>query len=200
MDPSPPLPAPEQKARLREALRRLRRDHVAALPGSMMALMFLRPPVPVAAMVPEGVTVGLYRPVGAEAPTLAYAKWLHENGRQLALPRFASRDAPMTFGRWTDPYDEDELEAGPFGAAQPRADADDVTPGVVFVPLLGFTARGDRLGQGGGHYDRWLAAHPETVAIGLGWDCQLVESLAVEPHDRPLHAVVTPTRLYTESE
>jgi 5-formyltetrahydrofolate cyclo-ligase len=69
-------------------------------------------------------------------------------------------------------------------------------PDVLFVPLVGFTARGDRLGQGGGHYDRWLAANPHVPAIGLGWDCQLVEDLPREDHDRPLSAVVTPTRLF----
>jgi 5-formyltetrahydrofolate cyclo-ligase len=67
---------------------------------------------------------------------------------------------------------------------------------VLFVPVVGFTEDGARLGQGGGHYDRWLAAHPGAVAIGLAWDCQRVDALPVEPHDAPLAAVVTPTRLY----
>ena len=76
------------------------------------------------------------------------------------------------------------------------ADAEPVTPDLVIVPLIAFTAAGGRLGQGGGHYDRWLAAHPRVVAVGIGWDTQLVESLPLEPHDRLLRAVVTPTRLY----
>ena len=63
-------------------------------------------------------------------------------------------------------------------------------------PLVGFTSQGARLGQGGGHYDRWLADHPDTVAIGLAWDCQLVDALPVEPHDIPLTAIITPTRIY----
>ena len=83
-----------------------------------------------------------------------------------------------------------------FGIAQPDENAESVVPDVLFVPLVGFTAQGDRLGQGGGHYDRWLAEHPNTVAIGLAWDCQLVEDLPSEPHDVPLSAVVTPTRTY----
>ncbi len=40
---------------------------------------------------------------------------------------------------------------------------------VLFVPLVGFTAQGQRLGQGGGHYDRWLEAHPDAVPIGMAW-------------------------------
>ncbi len=73
-----------------------------------------------------------------------------------------------------------------------------MVPDVVFVPLLGFTEHLERLGQGGGHYDRWLAAHPQTVAIGLAWDVQLLDALPVEPHDVRMDAIVTPTRLFGE--
>ena len=185
-----------EKQKLRAELRTLRRAHVAALPDASRALLFHRPPAPVAALTPEGATVGLYHAAPHEAPTRSYARWLHENGRLLALPWFAAREAAMIFRRWNDPYDEDSLAPGPWGALQPAAEAEEVIPDVVFVPLLGFTAECARLGQGGGHYDRWLAAHPSVVPIGLAWDCQRVDSLPTEPHDRPLRAVVTPTRFY----
>lgn len=183
------------KSALRARLRRLRRDHVAALPKSISALMFLRPPAMVAALLPEGQTIGLYHAITGEAPTRSYAKWLSENGRRIALPWFADKDAPMQFRIWADPYDDDGLEDGPHGK-QPSADADPVTPDAVLAPLVGFTAEGNRLGQGGGHYDRWLAAHPDVIALGLAWDCQKLDSLPLEPHDRPLRGIITPTRAY----
>ena len=102
----------------------------------------------------------------------------------------------MRFRRWDNPFNDDALVPDPYGRAQPPAEAEEIEPEVVFVPLLAFTADGHRLGQGGGHYDRWLAAHPGALAIVLAWDCQLLENLPTEPHDRPLAAVVTPTRLY----
>jgi len=184
------------KNRLRSEMRALRRDHVAALPDRMRALMFLRPPSPVAALAPEEAIVGLYCAHGAEAPTASYARWFHENGRRIALPWYADRDAPLRFRLWEDPYHEDGLEPGPFRFGQPVASAPEVTPDVVMVPLIAFTADGHRLGQGGGHYDRWLEAHPDAMAVGMAWDCQLVDTLPIEPHDRILRAVVTPTRLY----
>ena len=113
----------------------------------------------------------------------------------LALPWFAQRGAAMRFRLWTDPY-ADLLAPDPYGALQPAANAGEVIPEVVFVPLVGFTMQGERLGQGGGHYDRWLEANPSALAIGLAWDCQMVETLPFEAHDRHLAAVVTPTRLY----
>jgi len=186
----------DEKQALRARLRAARRAHVAALPASMRGLVFLRPPSPVAALVPEGSIVGLYHAVGAEAPAGGYARWLLENGRSLALPWFANRESPMQFRRWADPFNDSDLEPGPWGALQPCAAADELTPGTVFVPLLGFTAAGVRLGQGGGHYDRWLEANPQTMALGLGWDCQLCDSLPIEPHDVHLRGVITPTRFY----
>lgn len=181
---------------LRRILRATRRDHVASLPESVRGLIFHRPPAPLLELVPLGATVGLYRATPFEAPAAAYARFFMERGHPLALPRFADRDAPMEFAAFADPFEEVDLDVGPFGILQPESDSPRADPDVLFVPLVGFTAQGARLGQGGGHYDRWLEDHPDATAIGLAWDCQLVEHLPSEPHDRRLAAVVTPTRIY----
>lgn len=184
------------KQELRKTLRAARRDHVGSLPDTVRGLVFHRPPAPMLELVPRDAVIGLYAATGHEAPTAAYARFFFEQGHRLALPRFASREAPMHFASHGDPFESSDLEPGPLGLLQPSADAAEILPDVVFVPLLGFTAEGGRLGQGGGHYDRWLAAHPGTQAIGLAWDCQLLGSLPLEAHDRPLSAVVTPTRFF----
>lgn len=188
----------DDKKSLRTRLRRLRAEHVAALPASINALMFLRPPVAVAALAGDDAVIGLYHAVRGEAPTRSYAKWFSENGRRVALPWFADKDAPMQFRAWLDPYGDDGMEPAPHGGLQPAADSPLLSPDLVLTPLVGFTATGQRLGQGGGHYDRWLAANPSVTALGLAWDCQLLDSLPAEPHDIPLRAVITPTRLYGE--
>lgn len=185
----------EDKVRLRARMREARRKYVEALPSSTRALILMRPPAPLLDLVPEGITVGLYHATVHEAPTTGYARWLYENGRRIALPWFADRTAPMTFREWGDPFDGSDLVEGPFGP-QPSPDSSEVVPQVAIVPLVAFTAHGDRLGQGGGHYDRWLGAHPDAIAMGLAWDMQLVDALPVESHDRGLTAVITPTRLY----
>lgn len=148
------------------------------------------------ALVPEGATIGLYHATAFEAPAAGYARFFHERGHPLALPRFAHRGASMEFSAFADPWDESCCEVGPFGLTQPLDNAETVIPDVLFVPLLGFTDSGARLGQGGGHYDRWLAAHPGRTAIGLAWDAQLVDDIPIEAHDIAVAAVVTPTRLY----
>ena len=184
------------KSALRTRLRADRKAAVAALPAATIALLFKRPPAGLAARIAPGTVVGLYHAGQDEAPTSGYAAWFFENGHALALPAFADRSAPMEFRRWDNPHDAGALVEGPFGIMQPRPDAQLLTPGAVFVPLLGFSARGDRIGQGAGHYDRWLAAHPQVLTIGMAWDSQLLDTVPVEPHDVALALVVTPTRLY----
>jgi 5-formyltetrahydrofolate cyclo-ligase len=186
----------DDKQLLRARMRKARREHVAALPAATRALLFRRPPAPIAAFAPEGTTIGLYHAGPDEAPTRGYAQWLYENGRRIALPWFADREKPMQFREWRDPWNDEGLEAGPWGTLQPAQDAPEALPSVIFAPLLAFAPNGARLGQGGGHYDRWLAENPGVVAVGLAWDCQHVDHLPLEPHDRPLRAIVTPTRFY----
>ena len=183
------------KKELRDELRRKRIEHAANLPPEVSALVFNRPPEKALALVPGGATVGLYRSDEGEALSRGYIRFFFERGHPVALPRVTTLDKPMEFRRHTDPYEESDLEAGVWGLRQPGVDAPVVVPEVLFMPLVGFTAKGDRLGQGGGYYDRFLAAHPQTIAIGMAWDIQEVPELPVELHDMRLSAIVTPTRV-----
>ena len=75
-------------------------------------------------------------------------------------------------------------------------------PGVVFLPLTAFDARGNRLGQGGGYYDRAFAfrKHAEhwrrPLLVGLAYEFQQVGELQAKPTDVPLDAVITERRIY----
>jgi 5-formyltetrahydrofolate cyclo-ligase len=63
---------------------------------------------------------------------------------------------------------------------------------VVVVPGTAFTERGDRLGQGGGWYDRFLLrVAASCVTIGVGFELQILDVVPTEPHDVRLDAVVT---------
>lgn len=188
--------AASDKAALRKRLRAARRDHVAALSPAVRALLFLRPPRAIVAQIGPAATIGVYAETAEEAPASGYARWFFEAGHAVCLPWFADRGAPMEFRRWADPHVPALRERGPWGIAQPPGAAAAAEPDVLFVPVVGFTADGARLGMGAGHYDRWLAEHPRVPAFGLAWDCQEVATLPIEPHDRPLAAVITPTRVF----
>lgn len=183
------------KKEIRDRLRNGRREYAATLPPEVSALVFHRPPAAVVDLVPEGAVIGFYRADPGEAPASSYAKFFHERGHTIALPWLVNLQTPMIFRVHTDPYEESDLAKGYFGLMQGSEDAPEVVPDVLFMPLVAFTARGDRLGQGGGFYDKWLGAHPDVIRIGMAWDMQEVTELPIEPHDMGLTAVVTPTRL-----
>jgi len=189
------------KQELRKRLRTARKEHVLAQPEIVRALLFNRPPTPIVKALGEDAIIGLYCATGHEAPAGGYARFFKEAGFTIALPQIAHDTDAMVFREHTDPFALTDLVPGPFGIAQPAQSAARVTPNVLFVPLVGFTQAGDRLGQGGGYYDRWLAQHPATKAVGLAWDVQLIEAAAdpfAEPHDKQLDCIITPTRIYGE--
>jgi 5-formyltetrahydrofolate cyclo-ligase len=189
------LSVTEQKKEIRTRLREARIEHAASLPAEVGALVFHRPPAAVLDLVSDDAAIGLYRADPGEAPASGYARFFLERGHTIALPWLVDLATPMIFRRHTDPYGESDLAKGYFGLMQGGEEAPEVVPDVLFMPLVAFTPGGDRLGQGGGFYDKWLAAHPETVRIGMAWDMQQVPDLPVEPHDMGLTAVVTPTRV-----
>ena len=96
----------------------------------------------------EGATIGLYHANPYEAPTAAYARHFFEQGHELALPAASPVAAKHTrFARFIDPFDDSDLEKGPYGQPQPLADAPLVQPQVLFVPLVGFTSQGAASGR-----------------------------------------------------
>jgi 5-formyltetrahydrofolate cyclo-ligase len=92
------------------------------------------------------------------------------------------------------------LAPGPFGVPQPaeqhRHLTDPPYDSIVLVPGLAFTPQGHRLGYGGGHFDRFLATFTGTP-IALAYNFQLLDTLPTEPHDIPVHHIVTPTAIHS---
>jgi 5-formyltetrahydrofolate cyclo-ligase len=183
------------KKEIRNRLRRERVEYAASLPQQVSALVFHRPPQAVLDLIPEDAMIGFYRADPGEAPANSYARFFFERGHTIALPWLVNLQTPMIFRVHTDPYGESDLTKGYFGLMQGSEDAREVVPDVLFMPLVAFTADGHRLGQGGGFYDKWLGAHPDTIRFGLAWDMQEVSQLPVEAHDMHLNGVITPTRL-----
>jgi 5-formyltetrahydrofolate cyclo-ligase len=84
------------------------------------------------------------------------------------------------------------LARGRGGIHEPSAGATIRTPAAVVLPGRAFDGRGFRLGRGAGHYDRALAAlPPDVLLVGYAYALQVVDSLPAEPHDVPVHVVVT---------
>jgi 5-formyltetrahydrofolate cyclo-ligase len=90
-----------------------------------------------------------------------------------------------------------DLRTGRYGLREPtgpRLGPDAIASAdLVVVPALAVDRRGVRLGRGGGYYDRALARTAAgTLVLALLYDGELLDALPTEPHDRPVHGVVTP--------
>ncbi|NQT32555.1 MAG: 5-formyltetrahydrofolate cyclo-ligase [Candidatus Omnitrophica bacterium] len=89
------------------------------------------------------------------------------------------------------------LEKGPFGIEQSKEEHLRKTPleeiDLIVVPAIAFDKKNMRLGRGKGCYDKFLASEKLETAktIGLAFNFQLLESLPVDPHDRPVSRVIT---------
>ncbi|HVL55226.1 MAG TPA: 5-formyltetrahydrofolate cyclo-ligase [Burkholderiaceae bacterium] len=138
------------------------------------------------------LAVGVYWPVRGE-PDLRdrYDAWARA-GCRLALP-VSEPGRPLRFIAWSPGA---PLIEGRFQIPQPAA-GDQIEPDLLVVPCVGFSPECVRLGYGGGHYDRTLAAR-RMRSIGVAYD---ETELAIVPgaHDIPLDAVVTPTRVVRPS-
>lgn len=134
-----------------------------------------------------------YAPFGSEVATDSITARLLAEGKRLVLPRVG--DDGLTLHRIEDL--EADLVEGVWGIPEPDPARPIVAPEEVelfLLPGLAFDAEGHRLGYGRGYFDRVLARAPgEKVA--LAFDGQVVEQVPVGPHDAPVDAVVTPTRV-----
>ncbi|GAB82919.1 hypothetical protein YgfA [Shimwellia blattae DSM 4481 = NBRC 105725] len=125
---------------------------------------------------------------------------LWQAGKQVYLPVLHPfSPGNLLFLRYTP---HTPLTVNIFNIAEPRLDVRSVLPldalDVLVVPLVAFDAAGQRLGMGGGFYDRTLQRWQQyrLQPVGYAHDCQQVETLPAESWDIPLPAVVTPSRIW----
>lgn len=100
---------------------------------------------------------------------------------------------------------ENELQSNRYGIPEPVLNVQRVIPlsaiDILLVPLVAFDSRGNRLGMGGGFYDRTLAAWskgrlPSLLPIGIAYSEQRAEALPYAAWDVPLPMILTPDKLW----
>lgn len=142
------------------------------------------------AWVPDAEdTVSGFWPIHTEIDLKPLLWRLDGAGVTVALPRMLGPSLPLEFRSWRA---GDELVRAKFGVQEPSSEAEICRPNMVLVPLLAFDGAGNRLGYGGGFYDRTLAElGPETKVIGVAFAGQQVDDVPVGPEDHPLDGIVT---------
>lgn len=150
-------------------------------------------------------TVSLFLSFDGELNTRPLIERLWQAGKSVYLPVLHpfSR-GNLLFLRYSA---ESEMVLNHFGIEEPRLNVQQVLPvsrlDIIFTPLVAFDATGQRLGMGGGFYDRtlqdWESAYAQQCGpypIGLAHDCQRVDALLVQEWDVPLPEIITPSTHY----
>jgi 5-formyltetrahydrofolate cyclo-ligase len=136
--------------------------------------------------------VGGYAPLPQEISPLPALRAAADRGAIIAYPAFADHQSQFRF------LAGDPVEPGPWSVLQPSLDATPVFPDLVLMPLVAVDGRGNRLGQGKGHYDRVAGDLREhgALLIGLGWAVQRLETrIPDDPWDLPLDGFASPEGL-----
>lgn len=150
-------------------------------------------------MIRPGESVSLFHPIRDEIDPTPLFRNIREAGGTVLLPAVAGRE--IQFRR----YEPDmTLEPGSFGTFHPPADAGAADPDLIIAPLAAFDRNGNRIGYGGGFYDRATKRLDDSGHryryVGLAFACQEVGAVPAEPYDRTLDAVVTEDGLITFAE
>ena len=139
----------------------------------------------------RGQLVGGIWPLQGEIDVRPLMSALDEQVFRLSLPCTPRKGQPLTFRSWLP---NDPLKAGPYGTREPYPVKPEVFPVLVFVPLLAFTPSGERLGYGGGFYDRTLASlreRQDIFACGVAFAAQEAAHIPMDEHDVLLDGILT---------
>ncbi|MAC26142.1 MAG: 5-formyltetrahydrofolate cyclo-ligase [Sandaracinus sp.] len=120
---------------------------------------------------------------------------LRERGAAVVLPRVDFELGAIVLHHHAP---GDRLEESGFGVPEPLPSApraDLAAVDLALVPALAIDPAGARIGYGKGFYDQLLPTLPNAFRLALAYDFQLVSEIPAEPHDQPIHALVTDTRL-----
>lgn len=136
----------------------------------------------------EAKTVLLYYPKNNEVDVLPLFK-RYKRDKVLLLPVTHRR------GMTANPYEgNDKMHRGKVGIPEPTTPPYEGEIDLIIVPAVAFDKQGNRLGRGGGYYDRFLKKQSHATFIGVGYDFQLVDEVPVRQHDQKMHRIILPSQ------
>ena len=171
----------ELRAQIRKLKRAMTEEQIVEA-SARLGELFIETPEYKAAKTIYG-----YLPYNQEVRTVPMLEQALRDGKKVAVPKCYGDE--MSFI-----YMDDLSKVAPGYADIPEPIADDPVAedktALVLMPGMAFTEKGDRMGYGGGFYDKFLAAEPEHPTVALCYAFQMVESLPTEEYDIPVDRVV----------
>jgi 5-formyltetrahydrofolate cyclo-ligase len=135
-------------------------------------------------------SVMIFLPMPGEISALDIARAAWSAGKRVAVPKIR---APGVMDAVVISSLDQGLAPGPMDILEPVGN--DVLAAseldLIVAPAMAYDRRGNRLGRGGGYYDRFISQSKGSLVCGLIFDRQLLDELPVEPHDQPVDMLVT---------
>ena len=171
----------ELRRQIREQKRAMTEEQIVTA-GARLGELFLNCPEYKAAKTIYG-----YLPYNQEVRTVPMLEQAMKDGKRVAVPKCYGDQM-----RFIYLDDLSQVESGYAGIPEPIADepvAEDKTA-LVLMPGLAFTEDGNRMGYGGGFYDKFLAAEPDHPTVALCYDFQMVDYIPTDDYDIPVDRVL----------
>ncbi|MBJ8110085.1 5-formyltetrahydrofolate cyclo-ligase [Bacillus cereus group sp. N6] len=139
----------------------------------------------------EAKTIGITLSMENEVNTYSIIEKAWEEGKKVVVPKCNKGTRTMSF-RQISNFDQLEIVymnlREPIPARTEEVNADDID--LQIVPGVAYTERGERIGYGGGYYDRYLV-HYKGKTLSLAYSFQIVEHIPVEPFDKNVEKIIT---------
>ena len=133
--------------------------------------------------------IGGYYPYNFEVDTIKILKKLEKKKYQISLPKI-NKNSKMNFYYWST---KDPLTINKYGIPEPTSDKA-IFPDILLVPIVAFDKHLNRLGYGGGFYDRFikrLKQNKKIITIGLAFKFQKIKKVPVNKFDMKLDFIIT---------
>ena len=137
----------------------------------------------------KGKTIGGYYPYNYEIDVIKILEKLEKKNYHISLPKI-KKDFQMDFFHWST---KDPLAINKYGIPEPISDKI-IYPNILLVPLVAFDKNFNRIGYGGGFYDRYIKRikkNKNIITIGLAFSFQKVKKIPTNKHDIKLDFVVS---------
>ena len=130
--------------------------------------------------------IGGYYPYNYEVDAVKILEKLEKLDYKISLPKIREH-SQMDFFSWSS---KDPLSINKYGIPEPTSEKI-MNPSILLVPLLAFDKNNNRIGYGGGFYDRYIKRNKKIITIGLAYSVQKVNKIITNEHDMKLNFVVT---------
>ena len=138
--------------------------------------------------------IGIYYPIGSEVSTIMLIKNLRNKKYIISLP-VIEKNFRMSFYEWNE---NSALKINNFGIPEPFK-LKKITPSVLIIPTVAFDANLNRLGYGGGFYDRYInkiERSKKILKIGLALSCQKINKVPKNKFDKKMDYIFTENKVY----